>query len=241
VETAPSDWASHLPLEGVQAGTAELFADSRVEWAMSALGGIAGMHCLELGPLEGGHSYMLEKGGARRVIAVEANRDAYLKCLIVKELLGLQRCSFLYGDAIRYLETTDAHFDACLCSGVLYHLVEPVRLIHLIAQHARRLHMWTHYYDPTRAGSGEPWHAAFARGETLDSDHGGFKFRLYRHDYGVTRSLGRFWGGTRPYAYWLTLDDLLGALEHFGWGGIETQIDTKHPHGSAVNLVAVRR
>jgi hypothetical protein len=199
------------------------------------------MDCLELGPLEGGHSYMLEQAGAARIVAVEANRDAYLKCLIVKELLELRKCSFLYGDAMGYLETTDSHFDACWCAGILYHLVEPVRLIELVAQRAARLYMWTHYYDPARTAAGEPWHAAFAKEETLDCAYDGFSCRMYRHDYGPARALGRFWGGTRPYAYWLTLDDLLGALEHFGWTGVKMQLATEHPHGSAVNLVAVRR
>ena len=59
---------------------------------------------------------MLEAAGAT-VIGVEANKDAFLKCLVVKELLQLQRCSFLCGDAIEYLQETADKFDVCVASG----------------------------------------------------------------------------------------------------------------------------
>src|ERR1035437_9768331 len=52
--------------------------------------------------------------------------------------------------------------------------------------------------------------------------------------------LGGFWGGTRAFSNWMTLDGLTGALEHFGWRDIQMQLDADHPHGPAVNLVAVR-
>ena len=79
--------------------------------------------------------------------AVEANAKAFLKCLVVKELLGLDRCSFLCGDAVEYLSASDQHFDLCIACGILYHMVEPVRLIDLISRRARRVVMWTHFYD----------------------------------------------------------------------------------------------
>src|SRR4051812_20493353 len=80
-------WVSQLPPEvGVNAGHAVLFHDPRTVWALERLGSVAGQTVLELGPLEGGHTYMLHQGGAR-VLAIEANKRAYLKCLIVKELL----------------------------------------------------------------------------------------------------------------------------------------------------------
>ncbi len=37
------------------------------------------MNILELGPLEGAHTYQL------RILAIEANAEAFLKCLVVKE------------------------------------------------------------------------------------------------------------------------------------------------------------
>lgn len=240
IDLIPGAWASRLPLPGVTAGQAELFADTRVDWAIDALGGVSGLRCLELGPLDGGHSYMLERAGASQIIGVEANKDAYLKCLIVKELLGLQRCRFLCGDAIGYLQETEDRFDACWCAGILYHMVEPIKLIHLISQRASRLYMWTHYYDAARLTPDQPKGKPFADGQTSEAVYEGYHYRLHRHDYRGGARLRRFWGGTQPYSNWLTLEDLLGALEHFGWGEIRTQLYEEHQNGPAVDVVAVR-
>jgi hypothetical protein len=241
VDLIGTGWASHLPLAGVRSGQAELFNDARVEWAIDALGSVSDARCLELGPLEGGHSYMLERAGARQVVAVEANKDAYLKCLIVKETLGLQRCSFLCGDAVSYLETTDEQFDVCWCAGILYHMVDPVALIDLVSQHASRLYMWTQYYEQSRLPADQQKGRPFLNGTVTEAVHAGYRHQLHRHEYGAATRLGGFWGGTRPFSNWMTLEGLIGALEHFGWSDIQTQIDEDHPHGPAVNLVAVRR
>jgi hypothetical protein len=224
----------------VSSGAAELFTDPRVDWAIEALGGVSGANCVELGPLEGGHSHMLEQAGAGSVTAVEANRDAYLKCLIAKELLGLKRCSFLCGDAVEYLQATHEKFDVCWCAGILYHMVDPVELIDLTAQRASRLYMWTHYYDAAKLTPGEPKGRAFANGRTSEAVRDGYHHQLHRQDYGGTSGRRGFWGGTQPFSNWLTLEGLMGALEHFGWAEVRTQLDEDHPHGPAVNLVAVR-
>lgn len=41
--------------------------DYRIEWFERIVGGFSGKRVLELGPLEEGHSYMLEKGGRRKL------------------------------------------------------------------------------------------------------------------------------------------------------------------------------
>jgi hypothetical protein len=235
-----SAWASRLPLPGVTSGEVDLFNDSRVAWAIQEMGGVTGARCVELGPLEGGHSYMLQSAGAAEVIAVEANKDAFLKCLVVKELLGMQRCSFLCGDALEYLRSSQDRFDVCWCAGILYHMVEPVELIRVISERARLLYMWTHYYDADLLAAGLPQSRAFAKRHVHRASCDGYSFELHRHDYALTQRLRGFWGGTRPYSHWLTLDGLLGALAHFGWDDVRTQLTPDHPHGPAVNLVAVR-
>ena len=60
------EWSSILPppLTDFQAGSASLFNDSRVTWFVEEVGGIEGRSVLELGPLEGGHSFMFERLGA---------------------------------------------------------------------------------------------------------------------------------------------------------------------------------
>ena len=62
------EWSSRLPAGSnlvTSPGHAALFDDPRIDWAAEILGGFAGKTCLELGPLEGGHSYMMQKMGAK--------------------------------------------------------------------------------------------------------------------------------------------------------------------------------
>src|SRR5215213_6466535 len=93
------EWAAILPapFNDLRAGNLNLFYDNRAYWALNELGGCQGQRVLELGPCEGQHSYMLEQWGAASITSIEANTRAYLKCLIVKEVLGLQRVHFLCG------------------------------------------------------------------------------------------------------------------------------------------------
>jgi len=94
-------WTSKLPgFVPVTAGVHGLFEDGRIDWALSILGGVYGKNIIELGPLEGGHTYQLLKAGASHVTALEANTYCLLKCLIVKEILHLERASLLLGNFI---------------------------------------------------------------------------------------------------------------------------------------------
>ncbi len=143
------EWASQLPapLEVLKAGSAKLFEDSRIEWSVKQLAEVEGKSVLELGPLEAGHTYMLERLGAASIVSIEANTRAYLKCLIVKELLQLKRAQFLCGDFVKYLRANQTKFDICLANGVLYHMRNPAELIALVAKASNHIILWTHYYD----------------------------------------------------------------------------------------------
>src|SRR4051794_2616577 len=78
-------WASTFDglIEAETDGHAPLFtSDPRPLRAAEILGTgsrIDGFRVLELGPLEGGHTFQLEKLGAREVLAIEANVEAFLK------------------------------------------------------------------------------------------------------------------------------------------------------------------
>lgn len=241
IDAVPDSWASKFPppLADTNAGATELFEDPRVVWALARLGGVSGRAVLDLGPLEGAHSYMAERAGAERVVGVEANRNAFLKCLVTKELLDMQRCSFRCGDATQFLQSTSERFDLCIACGILYHLVEPVRLIDLVSRVASRIVIWTHVFDgpalTNRNLSGK-----------LDGphevDYKGFAHRVHRHSYGLDSRLGGFFGGTQSHSNWLPREELLRALEHFGWSNIEINFDEPmHPNGPALALVASRQ
>ena len=240
VDSVPIGWATRFPepLDDVRAGEVDLFTYERMTWGFERLGGLAGRSVLELGPLEGAHSYMAQQAGAKRIVSVESNRQAFLKCLVVKELFDLDRCSFLCGDAIEYLVEASEQFDICFACGILYHSPEPVRMIDLISQRASRLLIWTHYYEEGAVANAGITNR-FAPVEEVD--YGGFRHRVHRHSYGLATRLTGFWGGNQPYSNWLPRDDLLGALQHFGWRDIEIAFeDDRHPNGPALALVAVR-
>jgi hypothetical protein len=241
VDAAPASWASRLPapLQDVRAGDAALFDDPRMVWAFESFGGLDGMSVVELGPLEGGHSYMARQAGASQVTAVEANPRAFLKCLIVKELLSLDGVSFLCGDALEYLDQGGEQFDLCVACGILYHMVEPARLIDLISRRAKRLVMWTHIYDRDAVAQTRPLQKRL--GPEITLSHNGYSYRAHRYSYGADHSLGGFCGGTQPHAHWLPREELFRTLEHFGWGDIEVAFDERTPNGPALILVATRQ
>lgn len=235
------EWASQLPkpLDGLTGGYAELFEDPRIEWGLDRLGGVQDKDVLELGPLEGGHSYMLQQRGAASVTAIEANTRAYLKCLIVKELLGLDRVKFLCGDFVAYLRTQGLRFDLCAASGVLYHMKNPAELIGLAAKASDRLYIWTHYYDHGIISSNPKLAHKFS-GPTA-AEYDGFRHTLYRQDYKAATSQMGFCGGGAEYSHWMTREEILACLRNFGFGQVETNFDAPdHPNGPSFSLVAVR-
>ncbi len=236
VDIFAGEWSSALPqVRGtVAAGSADLFNDQRILWAAEQLGGFADQQILELGPLEGGHSYMLERLGAAAVTAIEANSRAFLKCLIVKELYSLSRCRFHFGDFVQFLRATDQQFDCCIASGVLYHMTNPVELLSLIAGVSRKVFIWTHYYDAAHlkaAGRLKYF------GKRQESSFGGFDHSLYKHSYGSSLKFAGFCGGSAPFSNWLPAEDILAALRHFGFNRIEVNFhQTDHPNGPAFCL-----
>lgn len=241
VDIFAGEWSSALPepLAGVKAGPIPLFEDERVTWAIEQFGGVAGRSVLELGPLEGGHTYHLVREGAS-VTAIEAQTRAYLKCLIAKELLGMTGARFLLGDFMEYLRDKPERVDICFASGVLYHMRSPVETIALMGGVADRLFLWTHVYDETVVHASELLTPRFKTSEPAVYD--GFEHTLYRFDYADSLSGKGFCGGSAAYSNWLTRADLFAALDRFGWKIGEIAFDTPdHPHGPALALVASRK
>jgi hypothetical protein len=239
VDIFAGEWSSRLPppFDTLPAGPLPVFEDPRVAWAIAALGGVEGRHVLEIGPLEGGHTFMLERAGAARVTAVEANARALLRCLIVKELVGLPRSTFLLGDALAYLDASPPRFDAALAVGVLYHMTRPGAFLRALAAAAPRIFVWTCYYDPQHP----PNRSAGSVSEVRQSDDGGFPHTLYRVDYGTEGGERVFCGGTSAHANWMSRDDILGCVRHAGLTDIEVAFDEPdNDYGASFGFVARR-
>lgn len=234
------EWSSRFPppLQDLTAGPVPLFEDVRMHWMFQRLGGVNGYRVLELGPLEGGHSYMLDRAGAASVLAIEANTRAYLKCLLAKELLTMNSVRFRLGDFRPFLDTTDEHWDLCLASGILYHMREPVHLLEGIAEHADRLYLWTHYFNEDVMWSDPNLEWRFEKGQIVTT--AGYEHVVYRYNYGDLEKKS-FCGGSARSANWLTREGILGALKHFGYR--EFSIDDDRPyhiHGPCFAVLATR-
>ncbi|HEX5501638.1 MAG TPA: class I SAM-dependent methyltransferase [Thermomicrobiales bacterium] len=235
------EWASRLPapLDTLRAGTVPLFEDARITWGAEQFGGFAGKTVLELGPLEGAHTAMLARLGAASITAIEANTRAYLKCLIVKELLDLQGAHFLCGDFVEYLRTNRQRFDVAVANGVLYHMPNPVEVLALLARATDRLLLWTVYYDEEILARSP--HIARRFAGSAPAEHDGFRYTRHRYEYREALIVEGFCGGAHPFSHWLSRDDILGALRHFGLSDIAINFDhPDHPSGPAFALVAQR-
>ena len=234
------EWASALPSSlGVRAGAIPLFEDERIQWLNQRFP-VAGKTVLELGPLEGGHTWQLERLGAASILSLEANTRAFLKCLIVKELLDMKRVRFRCVDFMAYLESVPGPVDLCVASGVLYHMRQPVALLERACRVADSLFLWTHYYDESFIRRNR--NIAFRFSSGVPAEFGGFHHTMYRREYGTGLFSRRSFGGNAGFSHWLHRDDILGALRHFGLTEIETQFEqTDHPHGPCFALIAKRR
>jgi hypothetical protein len=237
------EWASRLPApyDMLRAGTSPLFHDERIAWTLERFGPLDGMSMLDLGPLEGGHAYMALQAGAAWVVAVEGNVRHFLKCLVVKDLLSMDRAEFRLGDFMIMLAEEDVEYDLVNAQGVLYHMADPVELIALTAARGRRLALWTQYYEPERIARLGPVFRRHFSEQPVPAVTRGFAHTHHRFDYGLGRRLVGFYGGNQPHANWLSREDLMGALEHFGWRDVEVGFEELDgPHGPALSLTAVR-
>jgi hypothetical protein len=108
----------------VGAGLTPTLQDNRIAWAIETLGGVSGKRVLDLEPMEGGHTHMLERAGASSVTAIEASEE--------------------------YLRRASERFDVVIACGVLYHMKNPVEVIQNMARIADSVYVWTHYCIPER-------------------------------------------------------------------------------------------
>lgn len=242
IDIFKDEWSSRLPppLEKATGGTSPLFEDGRITWMLEQFGGVQGQRVLELGPLEGGHTYMLDRAGAAAITAVEANTRAYLRCLVVRELFDLQHAHFLCGDLMDYLRATDDRFDLCVASGVLYHMLNPLEMLDLCSRVARRLFLWTHYYDAEIVNANPRIKAEFSGSERVSLR--GAAYTLYRHHYGETLGWSGFCGGANPHSAWMTRDGILTCLDQLGFRTATIGFEAKdHPNGPSFALTAEKR
>jgi len=236
-----SRWATNCEAIAprTMSGPAPHFTDDpRPKQADEFFGGVQGKRILELGPMEAAHTWKLEQLGAREIVAVEANAEALLKCLIVKELSGLKNATFLYGDLLKFLETRPIGFDCIFCSGVLYHMVDPVKLIELMTTVSDKIFVWTHFVridhkeDLSRGPGNLVPHKVIKGSVTYD---------YFVGNYG-DRRIGQFLGGNEDTCAWMTLDGIKTAFAQYGFDDFNLiYLEENHVNGPAVTFGTRRK
>jgi len=236
VDLFAGQWFSTLPEKtgADTGGVGKLYDDERIHWTSSQLGGLEGKNVLELGPLEGCHSAMVELAGAASVLAIEANANAYLRCLLVKELLGLQKTRYLLGDFLEYLRAAPGVFDVGLACGVIYHMKNPVELIELLSKRVRSLFVWTHFWDGPAIDANPVIRNKFSG--SWEATQSGFSHKLHAYNYGDALDWAGFCGGGSESCNWMEKSELLDAFEHFGFRLEGERLELDHPNGPAIWL-----
>jgi hypothetical protein len=229
-------WLSDVPGYGL--GHSPLFDDHRINWLSYQDGGFSGKSILELGPLEGGHTYMMAKGGAAQILAVESNSRAFLKCLLVQNALKFN-AQFLYGDFRQLLAKREQKFDLILASGVLYHMPDPVALLKDMAYASDSICIWTHYYNPEVAKTNE-WMQRHVNATPTISEFHGREIITHRNEYLGLIDDKKFAGGSSPYSQWMTRESLLGVLNDLGMTVVVGHEDYNHVSGASILLYATR-
>lgn len=239
VDVFKGEWASRLPISGIVSGEAPLFEDTRIRWLLNEIGGVRDMEVLELGPLEGGHSWMLEQAGAARVVAVEGNKAGFLKCLLVQRLLGMPRVEFVLGDFDRVLGLRERRYDLLVASGVLYHLADPLRTLQGMMRTSDRLFIWSHFADADTMPIGDRRRRPMT-GEVRIAEHEGDRLTYHVRSYLGTHRIGAFCGGRESAAVWMESAEVIALLERHGYHVTRGPAEPDHPAGPALCLLATR-
>lgn len=241
IDIFKGEWSSRFPANmNLEAGQSPLFEDSRIIWLNEQIkGGLKGKTVLELGPLEGAHTWMIEQCGAKSVLAIEANSRAFLKCLITKEVMEMKTASFMLGDFNQYLASSGKKFDVCVASGILYHQPDPLETLRLISNVSDILLLWTHYYDEAIISRNN-----IKRGfNSAPATHtiGKHSVAYYPKRYMESTGWQGFCGGFRESANWMTREDILQSLRYFGYKECQITLDhPDHPNGPAFAVLALK-
>lgn len=235
---AVAGWnTAFAPQYNVKAGPLAAYNDPRILWAIECFGPLDGCRVLELGPLEGGHTGMLDAAGAQ-VDAIEANQRAFLRCLITKEILELKRTKFWLGNFVKALEDWDRSYDFIIACGVLYHQKDPLHLLELVAKRTNSAYFWTHVVSEESMPPSDPRRIVID--PVVEShDFHGVRVRAYRRTYANAEESVTFCGGIGDEHRWLNRDDLLEALRAVGFNDIKLAHDEPdHRYGPALSIFA---
>jgi SAM-dependent methyltransferase len=214
-------------------GKVSAFEDERIRWLLDSYGQLEGASVLELGPFEAGHTYMLSKLGAGKIVSIEANVSSFLKCLCIKEVFAMNNVEFLLGDFKDFLVDCESKFDLILASGVLYHMPDPLGLLKQVCRVSDNLFLWTHYIDVDFLAGETNGDGRFGPLRKTSFENLEYEFSEQTYEYGVSDD--QFCGGLEKGTKWLTQDSIFSALRHFGHREITVGLD-EYNHGNGPSM-----
>lgn len=213
-------WITKFHIDGAEyGGNFDALNDARITQFFEMFP--AAENILELGSLEGGHSFALARNqSVNRVLAVEGREKNIEKAKLVQSLLGDAKVEFMHADIEKLNFEPLGKFDAVFCSGLLYHLPRPWELIPKLARISDNIFIWTQVSEESKA-------------KRMRS---GYRGRFYREG-GFLDPLS----GLSRKSFWLSLGSLMTLLTENGYR--ETKIiehNLSHPNGVAVTLAATK-
>jgi len=239
VDIFSGEWVSQFPPKfNVNAGPLPFFEDPRILWAEKQMGGFKDRSVMEVGPLEGHHTWLINKFDPRELVAIEGNRRHYMKCLISKEIMGMTRPRFLLGNCMKYLEESGRCFDIGIASGILYHLRTPLEFLERMCHYCDRLFIWTHYFDQVLVEQKGIEHKFQG---SIQLSHAGFNTDAVVYRYGDVQQDDAFCGGLDDTVHWLSRNAIIGALKHYGHRVNDEFLENQdNVNGPAFSLVSER-
>jgi SAM-dependent methyltransferase len=213
-------WVTKFLIEGTEyGGQFDAMNDDRVSQFFQYFPNASTI--LELGALEGGHSFALaNRPTVQRVVAAEGRFSNIEKALFVQGLVRTNKVEFVEANLENFDLLALGKFDAVFCSCVLYHLPEPWKLIEQCAQMSPNIFIWTHY-----AGENEAK-------ETLQDLRG-----KWHQEGGLLDPLS----GLSKRSFWPTLGSLISILTASGFRTVHLiGNELTHVNGLAVTLAATQ-
>lgn len=171
---------------------------------------------LELGCLEGGHTFPIAKA-AEQVVAIDSRDRNLDRARWLQGVYQQKNISFVQANLEEFDLRLLGSFDVIFNVGLLYHLPEPWTVLERLAPLTRSMFLWTHVAPEELAGT----------------EQRGYSGMSYE-EHGALDPLS----GMSPSSFWPTMDDLLRMLRDAGFVDCEIlDDDADHPNGPAVCLV----
>jgi hypothetical protein len=141
-------WGGAFPPEsGITAGNAPFSADPRIAWAVAQSGGLEGKRVLELAAGEGWRTVLLDQENPASLDALEADRLAFLRGLVVKEVMRLSHAKMHLGDSRKWLDERSDRYDLIVAADALDRTDDGAGLLRAIAARTDALILWSRAGD----------------------------------------------------------------------------------------------